>query len=73
MKKRKAMNIGKSLEDSALLIKRVTKIIENKTKEQRDGFNGTLLDTLYGNLLVNMSQGEKVITAGDRSANVISN
>ena len=62
------MSIVKSREDSALLVRRDTKTIENETKEQQNGFTGTLLDTLCGRLLGNISQGKKVIRAGATQA-----
>ena len=44
------MKIVKYLEDSGVLLKGVTKTIENKTKEQRDGFLSILLGTVGANL-----------------------
>ena len=38
--------IVKVLKDSGLLIKGITKTIENETKKQRGGFLGMLLSTL---------------------------
>ena len=32
------MKIAQALEDSSILLKRVTKAIKNKTKEQKGGF-----------------------------------
>ena len=43
--------IVQALEDSYILPKGVTKTIENKTKEQKGGFLGTLGASLLGNLL----------------------
>ena len=40
------MKIVKVLKDCGLLIKGITKTIENKTKKQRGGFLGMLLSTL---------------------------
>ena len=51
------MKIVKSLEISGLLIKGVTKTIENETKEQRGGFLGLLWGTLGESLLGNMLAG----------------
>ena len=55
------------LENSGILLKGVTKIIENETKEQRGGFLTMLLGTLGVSLLGNLSTGGKgIVTAGDR-------
>ena len=48
------MKIVKSLQESDLLIKVVTKATENETKKQRGGFLGILLGTLGASLLGNM-------------------
>ena len=48
------MKIVKSLKDLGLLIKGVTKTIENQTEEQRDRFLSMLLGTLDAILLGNM-------------------
>ena len=48
------MKIIKSLKESGLLIKGVTKTIENEAKEQRSGFLGMLLGTLGASLLGNI-------------------
>ena len=53
------MKIVKSLEDSSLLIKDVTKITENKTKKQRGGYFGMLLDILGTRLVRNMLAGKE--------------
>ena len=39
------MEIVQALEDSNILLKRVTKTIINETKEQKGGFLGMLLET----------------------------
>ena len=39
------MKIGKSLEESRLLIKGVSETIQNTTKEQKEGFFHVLLGT----------------------------
>ena len=60
------MKIIQALENSGILLKGVTKTIENKTKEQRGGFLGMLLGTLGASLLGNLLTGEKgIIRAGD--------
>ena len=60
------MKIVKSLEDSGLLVKGVTKTTENKTKEQLGGFLDMLLGILGTSLLGNMlaGKGAKVIRQG---------
>ena len=40
------IKIVKSLEDSGLLLKEVSKIIQNEAKEQKGGFLSMLLGTL---------------------------
>ena len=60
------MKITKALENSGILLKRVTKTIENETKEQRGGFLGMLLGTLGASLLGNLLTGGKgIMRAGD--------
>ena len=67
------MKIIEALENSGILLKGVTKTIENETKEQRGGFLGMLLGTLgaslLGNLLTggkgNMREGDAIVHAGD--------
>ena len=68
------MKIIEALENSGILLKGVTKTIENETKEQRGGFLsmflGTLGASLLGNLLTGgkgiVRTGEGVIRAGER-------
>ena len=45
------VKIVKSLEDSGLLLKGVTEIVQNEVKEQKGGFLSTVLATLGANLL----------------------
>ena len=45
------MKTVQSLEDSNILLKEITKIIKNKTKEQKGGFLTMLLGTLGASLL----------------------
>ena len=52
------------VETSGLLIKGVSKTIENETKEQTARYLGMLLDILCAILFGNLSAGKKVITAG---------
>ena len=55
------MKIIEALENSGILLKRVTKTIENETKEQRGGFLSMLLGTLGASLLGNLLTGRKGI------------
>ena len=65
-----------ALENSGILLKGVTKTIENETKEQRGGFLSMLLGTLGASLLGNlltggkgmMRAGEGIVRAGKGSA-----
>ena len=63
------LKIVKSLEDSGVLLKGVTKTIQNEAKEQRGGFLGMLLGTLgaslLGDLLTKNLSGKGVIRAGE--------
>ena len=52
------MKIVDVLEDSNSLLKRITKTIENETKEQKEGFLGMLLATLGTSLLGHMLAGK---------------
>ena len=55
-----------ALENSGILLKGVTKTIENETKEQRGGFLSMLLGTLGASLLGNLLTGGKgMIRAGE--------
>ena len=53
------MKIIEALENSGILLKGVSKTIENETKEQRGGFLSTLLGTLGASLLGNLLTGGK--------------
>ena len=65
------------LENSIVLLKAVSKTIENKTKKQREGFLSMLLGTLGASLLGNLltgkgsvasrSKGEGIVRAGEAS------
>ena len=59
------MKIIEALENSGILLKRVSKTIENETKEQRGGFLGMLLGTLGVSLLGNLLTGKGIMRAGD--------
>ena len=58
------MKIVQALEDSNILLKGVTKTIENKTKEQKEGFLSMLLGTLRTSLLGNLLAGKGFARAG---------
>ena len=57
--------IIEALENSGILLKGVTKTIENETKEQRGGFLGKLLGFLGASLLGNLLTGGKGIMRAD--------
>ena len=69
------MKIIEALENSGILLKGVSKTIENEIKEQRRGFLGMLLGTLGASLLGNLLTGGKgimrasdgIVGAGERS------
>ena len=69
------IKIIETLKNSGILLKRISKTIENETKEQRGGFLSMLLGTLGASLLGNllsgkgmMRAGEGIVKAGERSA-----
>ena len=59
------MKIVQSLEESGLLIKRVCRIIKNKSKQQKGEFLGMLLGTLGASLLGDILTGRVTIRAGE--------
>ena len=60
------MKIMEALENSGILLKGVSKTIENKTKEQKGGFLSMLLGTLGASLLGNLLTGIKgTVRAGE--------
>ena len=59
------MKIIEALENSGILLKAVSKTIENETKEQRGGFLSMLLGTLGASLLGNLLTGKGFRRAGD--------
>ena len=59
------MKIVKSLEESGLLIKRVSETIKNEAEEQKRGFLGMLLGTLGASLLGNLLTGKRTIRTGE--------
>ena len=62
------MKIIKVLENSGILLKGVSKTIENEIKEQRGGFLSMLLGTLgfLSMLLGTLGAGDGIVRAGDR-------
>ena len=58
------MKIVQAHEDSNILLKGVTKTIENETKEQKGGFLSMLLGTLGASLLGNLLTGKGIVRAG---------
>ena len=61
------MKIVQALQDSCILLKEVTKITKNKTREQKGGFLSMLLGTLGGSLLGNLLSGKGIVRAGSRN------
>ena len=57
------MKFVQVLEDSNILLKRITKAIENKTKERNAGFLGMLLGASGASLLVNMLTEKGILRA----------
>ena len=58
------IKVVKSLEDSGLLLKGVTEIVQNEVKEQKGGFRSLLLGTLGASLLENILTGRGTNRAG---------
>ena len=58
------MKIVQALEDSNILLKGVTKIIKNETKEEKEGFLSMLLGTLGTSLLGNLLARKGIVRAG---------
>ena len=54
------IKIVKSLEDSGLLLKGVSKTVQNESKKQKGGFLSMVLSTLGASLLGNMLAGKGV-------------
>ena len=68
------IKVGKSLEDSGLLLKRVTETVQNEVKGQKGGFLSMLFCTLGAGLLGNIlagkginRNGEEILRAGYRN------
>ena len=57
--------IIKSLEESSLLTKAISKTIKNKTQEQKEGFLSMLLGTVGASLLEILLTGKDTIRAGE--------
>ena len=57
--------IVQSLEDFNILLKVISKTIENETKEQKGGLLGILLGTLGASTLGNMLTGKGMLRAGN--------
>ena len=64
------IKIIKELENSDILLKGVSKAIENEIKEQRGGFLSMLLGTLGTSLSGNLLTGKGIIRAGEGKGTV---
>ena len=64
------MKIIKSLENSGIFLKGVTKTIKNQTKEQKGGFLSMLLGTLGASLLGNLLLGKRFLRAGEGTVRI---
>ena len=58
------IKIVQSLEDSGLLLKGISEIIQNEAKEQKGGFLSILLGTLGASLSGNILAGKGIVRAG---------
>ena len=58
------MKIIQGLDDSNIILKGITKTIENETKKEKGEFLGMLLGTLGDSLLGNMVAGKGIVRAG---------
>ena len=58
------MKIIQSIEDSNILLKGVTKTIQNETQEQKGRFLSMLLGTLRASFLGNLLTGKGIVRAG---------
>ena len=59
------MKIVKSLEESGLIIKRISQTIKNEAKVQKGRFFPMILETLAASILGNALTGKGVIRAGE--------
>ena len=66
------MKMVKSLEDSGLLLKRVSETIQNEAKEQKRRFLSMLLSTLGASLLGNMLSGKGITLGASLLGNMLS-
>ena len=58
------MKVIRALEDSNILLKVVSKTVQNEVKEQKRGFLSLLLATLGASLLGNLLTGKGIVRAG---------
>ena len=58
------MKIIQALQDSNILLKRVTKTIKNKTKEQKEGSLSMFFGTLGASMSENLLAGKGIVRAG---------
>ena len=58
------MKIAQTLEDSNILLKEVTKTIQNDAKKQKRGFLSMLFGTLGASFSGNLLSGKRIVTAG---------
>ena len=63
------IKIVQALEDSNILLKGITKTIENETKEQKAEFLSMLLGILGASLLGNLLSGKGIVSAGSGNKN----
>ena len=61
------IKIVRSLENSQLLLKRVSETTQNKAKEQKEGFFSILLGILGASLLANILAGKGINKASYRN------
>ena len=67
------MKIVQALEDSNILLKRITQTIKNETKEQKGGFLSMFCGTLGATLLGNMLAGKRMLRPGWTTTLIITN
>ena len=65
------IKIGKSLEESDLLIKGAIQTIKNEATEEKGGFLSMLLGTLGASLLGNLQAGKGTIRAGEEQLKLV--